>query len=91
MASQATDAAAINKAISVTALFENGQVKPLHVTWNDRVYHVTNVNSVWRQTVCATKYVHLAVETREGTNMELVIDPTDLSWRLQKAGHRAAP
>ena len=73
----------INKPIRVIALFEHGQIKPLRVEWNARTYHVSAVNNVWRETVGTAKHIHLAVETKEGVAMELVVDPKDMSWRLE--------
>lgn len=74
----------INKPAAVIALFEDGKIKPLRVKFANTVYHVKKVNTVWRETVGATKYIHIAVETKEDATLELVVDPNDLSWRLER-------
>jgi len=73
----------IHQPVAVIALFQDGKIKPIRVQWNGRTYNVTNVGNVWRETVGATRYLHIAVETKQRTSMELVIDPKDFSWQLE--------
>ena len=74
----------INENVSVLALFEKGAIKPCSVTWQNREYQVTKLNSRWRQKVGATYHIHLSVSIGADMSMELVIDTSDLSWRLAR-------
>ncbi|MCI0564720.1 MAG: hypothetical protein MN733_40145 [Nitrososphaera sp.] len=55
----------------------------MSVTWNNRDYHVTRMNRTWCEAIGGRKIIHVAVETDEGTTMQLVVDPSEMSWRLE--------
>jgi hypothetical protein len=73
----------INEPVAVIALYDKGVIRPYRVKWRNRVYHVTNLVSHWKEKVGGEWHIHLSVETKEAT-MELVIDPSDVSWRLAR-------
>ena len=73
----------INEPVAVIALYDKGVIRPYRIKWRNRVYHVTNLVRNWQEKVGNTRYIHLSVDTKEAT-MELVIDPSDVSWRLAR-------
>ncbi len=73
----------INEPVAVIALYDKGVIRPYRVKWRNRVYHVRNLVSNWKEKVGTAHHIHLSVETDEAT-MELVIDPSDVSWRLAR-------
>lgn len=72
----------IDEPVSVIALFDGIGVKPLRLKQGERVYHVRKVVNTWRQKRGLDHHLHVAVETREGLAIELVVDLADLSWRI---------
>lgn len=74
----------INEPVAVIVLFETGKVQPLRVKWGERVYRVRTVFNTWRQKLVQGHELHIAVATDSATEMELVIDLSDLSWRLAR-------
>jgi len=72
----------INQPVEVIAVFNHGSIQPRRIRWGGRVYHVTKLVHTWRQKVGREYQTHIAVETDAYTAMELVVDPSDMSWRL---------
>ncbi len=75
----------INEPVIVTARYERGRVEPIVVEWQDRAYHIAQTHRTWTEPVGGVKHIHIAASVKEsGDHFELVIDPTDVSWRLAR-------
>ena len=74
----------INESVAVIVLFDKGKVQPLRIKWHNRVYRVKKIFNTWRQKVGYGYEIHIAVEVDSSDSMELVIDASDLSWRIAR-------
>ena len=75
----------INEPIETIVLFEKGQVRPLRFRWQQRVYKIVKIYSVWHHQEGRVREVHMTVEADAAQIMELVmmIDGNYISWQLR--------
>jgi hypothetical protein len=73
--------------VEVIARFDTqGKAHPQQFGWGGRVYLVTSTGRRWQERADEHLLQHILVMTVEAKTYELVFDPLELRWYLNRAG-----
>lgn len=73
----------IHESISVAALFEHGQIKPLVFRWKEKKISIDRVSFTWETNEGIVKLLHFSAVAGQ-TLYELVFNASELTWRLER-------
>lgn len=73
----------IGEKIKVVSLFENGQVKPLLFSWQNRIYKILQIAFSYSKNVGKEKIFYFSVET-EGGGFEISFNREKFGWELER-------
>ena len=75
---------AINESVDVLTKFLHGQIVPLKIKWNERVYLIEKITSRWEFRNGDFKEYCFSVLTTGNRLMEIHLDTRDMTWNLDK-------
>ena len=73
----------LNEPVKVRADFEGGVIVPLAFKRNGKTFHITRVNTSWKDREGTFVRYYFSVEA-EGTVYELHLDSGDMGWILDR-------
>jgi len=73
----------IKEKIRVVSLFENGQIKPLLFSWQNRLYKILQIAFSYSKNLGKEKIFYFSVQT-EGGNFEISFNREKFGWELAR-------
>lgn len=74
----------INDSIDVLTRFQHGQIVPLRVRWDDRIFNVDRITGRWLYREGDFKEYFFSLLVTGDRLMEIHLDTRDMSWTLDK-------
>ncbi|HNT33757.1 MAG TPA: hypothetical protein PKH07_02040 [bacterium] len=75
---------ALHEPIEVLTKFQHGQIVPLRIRWNDRVYNVEKITGNWFHRDGDFKEYFFAALVTGNRLVEIHLDTRDMRWTLDR-------
>lgn len=73
----------IHEPVSVVAVFEKGQIKPILFRWKDKKISIESISFTWQTTQGKERFLHFTAVASH-TLYELIFNVHSLVWKLEQ-------